>query len=296
MRGIRFFTILFGATISAQEGGIELFAGETIHRSGRRVSITEIYKKDVLHSGSREVGSSSRNRWTEKRTVLGFDYGLWPDLQVSILVPYVYRKLRVAGVRTKGDGLGDTALLVKKRVYKQDWRQGSLNVALVVGGELPTGETGETTRGVRNRPRAQPGNGAWNPFFALAANLGSGLARYDALLFYKVNTEGAQRVEDGDFFVASLNAAYRFLNVEYPGPTLGAGVGLKFQHRGRTEVAGVSVGNSGSDVFFFHAGISAHPRPNLDLTFGLDLPIAEDYNGTQLGREIQAALTFAIRF
>jgi Putative MetA-pathway of phenol degradation len=282
--------------MSAQEGGIELFAGETIYRSGRRVSITEIYTSDELHTGSREAGSRSLDQWTEKRTVLGFDYGLRPDLQVSILVPYVHRELRVAGARTKGDGLGDTVLLVKKRVYKRDWRQGSFNVALVVGGELPTGATGEMTRGVRNGPSAQPGNGAWNPFFALAANVDSGLARYDALLFYKVNTEGAQRVEEGDFFVASVNAAYRFINMEYPGPALGAGVGLSFQHRGRTEVAGASDANSGSDVLFFRAGISANPRPNLDLAFGLDLPIVEHYNGTQLGREIQATLTFAIRF
>ena len=84
--------------------------------------------------------------------------------------------------------------------------------------------------------------------------------------------------------------------MEYPGPTVGVGVGLKYQHRGRAELAGTVVGNSGSDVFFAHIGVMVHPRPDLDVAFAVDVPIHENYKGTQLGREILAAFSFAIRF
>jgi hypothetical protein len=296
MRGFTALVVLLGGSLCAQEGGIELFAAETIHRSGKRVSLTEIYKKDVLHSDSREVSTTSVDQWTEYRTVFGFDYGLKPDLQVSILVPYVVRELLVGGVRSEGEGFGDIAVIGKHRLYKKDWKQGSFNVSLIGGLELPTGETGETTGGVRNAPPAQPGTGAWNPFAGVGANVGSGRTRYDALVFYKANTEGSQNLENGDFFVASLSAGYRFISMEYPGPTVGVGVGLKYQHRGRAERAGTVEENSGSNVFFAHVGVMIHPRPDLDVAFAVDVPIHENYKGRQLGREILAAFSFAIRF
>ena len=286
----------FLSALAGQEGGIEVFAGETIFGSGMRASVTQISKRDVLHAGGREISTTAMDEWIEERSVLGFDYGLRPDLQLSILVPYVDRELRVAGMRFQESGFGDAAALAKYRLYKRDWHQGSLNIAFIAGAEAPTGKTDARTNGLLNPLRAQLGSGSWDPFAALSINLGTGVSRFDALFIYKDNQEGARRTAESDFFVAQLTAAHRFINEPYPGPTVGVAAGLAFQHRSRSEIAGVRVRNSGSDLVLLHLGLSVHPVPSVDLGVSVDVPVYDHYNGTQLGRELFVSVAFGYRF
>ena len=120
--------------------------------------------------------------------------------------------------------------------------------------------------------------------------------RYDGLVFYKFNTKGAQEFEDGDFLVASVTTGYRFYNAEYPGATIAARFGLQYRHNGRSEMRGVGLTNSGYDELWLQFGIGAHPRPDLDLSLSVDLPVYEYYNGQQLARDLQVSLKFGIRF
>ena len=60
---------------------------------GMRVSLTEIIKKDDhFQAGSQEVTPLLGQKWTEYRTVLGFDYGVRPDTTLTLLAPYVSRE------------------------------------------------------------------------------------------------------------------------------------------------------------------------------------------------------------
>lgn len=290
-------TLGLASVVSAQEGGIEVFAGETIFQGGYRVSLTEIAKRDrELFRGGSEAANPSGDEWTENRTVFGFDYGIKPDLQVSLLVPWVDRKLETGGVRSDVNALGDAAVLVKQRLYQNNWHLGSFNMAIAGGVELPTGEDDATTGGVRNPMRAQAGTGSWDSFLALSAVYETGRARVDGKVFYKANTAGAHHHEEGDGFTAQLTGAYRFYHAQYPGPTLGSGIGLKFQHFGRMQIDGVNQANSGGDVVFVHWSLSYHPIPRIDIAAHVDYPIYRHYNGTQLGRDLQLAVTFGIRF
>lgn len=283
--------------LAAQDGGIEVFAGETLFESGFRVSLTEIVRERTdMFRGSDTIGNPLNQSVEETRSVLGFDYGFDREATLSLLVPYVDRDVNLGGIRSSADGIGDAALLGKYRIHKDEGHAETFNVALVGGLELPTGATDETLNGLRLQPAAQVGKGALNPFLAIASTYGQGRARFDGVVFYKHNTEGAQNRQDGDFFSASLSAAYRFLHFKYPGPTFGAKLGLQYRHEARAHFNGAPLPNSGADELLLTPALSIHPVPAMDMVLGARIPIYQHYAGTQLGRDLDFIFAVGWRF
>jgi hypothetical protein len=289
------------ASARAQEGGIELFAGETLFSEGWRLSLSEIYKRnDRLFAGSNTVTDPMDRLLEEHRIVTGIDYGLRHDFTLSALVPTVYREMRIRGAGgstiSRSTGLGDIALLAKYRPFKTDWHRGSFNVAVIGGLELPTGSTSERDNGMRLGPTLQPGSGSWDPIVAVATTTGVDFWRFDTLLLYKANTEGSRDFAHGDFFSAELGAGYRFLHTQYPGPAASARVGVQYRHQEADEIDGTRQGSSGLDEITVRGGITVHPAPEWDIKLGIDVPVYHDVRGTQLVRDLRLALAFGIRF
>ena len=285
------------AESSAQEGGIEIFSGETLFEDGLRFSFTELYKpKKDLFRGSDEVGDPMGRSLKEFRSVLGVDYGIDRNATLSVLLPIVHRELETGGQRLSAAGLGDVALLGKYRVFYERGKASVLDVALVGGLEVPTGATDASENGTRLPTSVQVGKGAWSPFLATSLTAGFDRARIDATVFYKLNTEGAQQREDGNFFSATVSAAYRFVHYKYPGPTFGARLGLQWRHEGRAEVGGANAANSGADELLLNPAISIHPVPSMDLNIGARIPIYQHYNGEQLGRGLEFIFAMGFRF
>ncbi|KAA3611877.1 MAG: transporter [Planctomycetota bacterium] len=289
--------LVSGTALRAQEGGIEIFSGEMLFETGFRVSVTHLHKtKDDLFDGSSTITDPFARKLTEDRSVLGIDYGLDRDFGVSVLVPWVRRELESGGTKFNASGPGDLALLGKYRLLRHEGQASGYGVALVGGLEVPTGETDEVDQGLLLAPSLQPGTGAWNPFAAISGTYGVDRARFDATVFYKMNTEGAQQLESGDFLSVSVAAAYRFLHFKYPGPTFGARLGLQWRHEGRATSAGVRVANSGADELLLNPALSIHPIPSMDLNLGVRIPILQDYQGQQLGRGTDYFAAVGIRF
>ncbi|MCH2372649.1 MAG: transporter [Planctomycetes bacterium] len=285
----------------AQTGGIEVFAGETLFRRGWRISETYLYRREgTLYRGSNSVSDPQDRLFQEHRVVTGVDYGLLADLTVSGLLPVVHQELRIKNGSGRdyvdSFGLGDLALLLKYRYYKIDWEHSTFATAVVTGLEFPTGRTDEKEDGVRLPPRLQPGFGAWNPFAALATRLSLNRVRLDLNTFYKVNTEGSQNFEPGDFLSLSLNGKYRFWHTKYPGPTAGVLFGVQWRHQGRDKGDGRSLSDSGSDLILLSPGIGVHPIPNMDLSLSVDVPVYQNYNGEQLGWDVRTILALGFRF
>lgn len=232
----------------------------------------------------------------EQRAVLGIDHGLLPYLTLSALIPWVSKDLDSNAGGADSAGLGDVALLGKYRFYKTDWKRSAFHAAVIGGIETPTGVTNERSGGSRLPPGLQPGTGAWNPFVSLSANLDIDRYRFDAHAFYKLNTEGAQDHERGDFFSLTVDGAYRFLHTKYPGPTASGKLALQWRHEGRAELDGSSQTNSGSDELRMSTGLSWHPAPNIDITVSYEFPLYQDFNGEQLGQDFRTKTAIGIRF
>ncbi|MFT5081324.1 MAG: hypothetical protein ACI84E_001984, partial [Planctomycetota bacterium] len=208
----------------AQDGGIEIFAGETIFAEGTRVSLTHIVKtnKEGLLPRSSEV-----TRFTERRTVLGINHGIARDWSLSALVPFVEREEDSSGEDRSSSGPGDVSLILKNRFHIRDWPRSAWHSAWIAGIEIPTGETDAKDGGSRLPPSLQPGSGSLDAFVGLASTLDLDLWRYDAVALYKQNSEGSQDFEEGDRLTLSLSGKYRFLHEKYPGPSASTTLGLK---------------------------------------------------------------------
>lgn len=282
---------------TAQEGGIEVFAAETLFATGTRGSISHIFKrKGKLLQGSDSVPNTLDLRRDEHRIVAAVDHGIRPDLTISALFPFVTKELESNSGDLSGSGFGDLALLAKYRAYKQDWPRGAFHLSTIGGVEIPTGETDERDGGTRLPPELQAGLGSWNPFIGLSANLNLNRYRFDALALYKLNTEGAQDFEKGDFVSLQADAAYRFYQAKYPGPSASARLGLQWRHEGKSKLAGLTLADSGSEAFLLNAALGWHPAPNIDISLAIDLPLHEDLEGTQLGLDYRTFLALGIRF
>jgi hypothetical protein len=282
---------------TAQEGGIEVFAAETLFATGTRVSISHIFnRKGKLLQGSDSVPNTFDLRRDEHRIVAAVDHGIRPDLTLSALFPFVKKELESNAGDLSGSGFGDLALLAKYRAYKRDWPRGAFHLSTIGGVEIPTGETDVRDAGSRLPPQLQPGLGSWNPFLGLSANLNLNRYRFDALALYKLNTEGAQDFEKGDFVSLQAGAAYRFYQAKYPGPSASAKLGLQWRHEGQSKQAGLTLADSGSEELLLNAGLGWHPAPNIDFSLAIDLPLYEDLEGTQLGLDYRTFLALGIRF
>ena len=288
-------------TASAQSGGIEIFAGQTLFDQGVRISLSHLYeRKGSIYQGSTRKHNSADSLYEEHRAVAGVDYGLLPDLTLSALVPYVHIEQRTRGpsgtLRQRAHGLGDIAALAKYRIYKTDWEQSTFNLSILGGLEFPTGETDSRDAGMRLPATLQVGSGSWDPIMAVAATLSLGRWRYDANTLYKVNTEGAQKYREGDFFSVEFDAKYRFWHTAYPGPSAAAKIGIQWRHEQPDRRDGRHVDSTGSNQLALRPGLSFHPMPNLDVNISVDLPVYQHMGGTQLARDLRTFVAVGFRF
>jgi len=289
--------LLLASSVSAQSGGIETFAGETLFAEGTRVSLTSLVEqKDTLRSGTSSVKNPRNLSYTERREVLGIDHGLSRNLTFTLLVPRVSRRLSGRAGALRGEGLGDVAVMTKWRFLHHTQERGATHVSLVTGVETPTGETREHDGGVRLPPGLQPGSGSWDPFAAVVATASRGLWRFDASVFHKLNRTGDQRYDEGDLTVLEAAVAYRFLHEQYPGPSASARLGLQWRHQERDHAAGRKVLASGAEEYFLRSGISWHPAPAWDLSISYDVPLRQDVRATQLSTDSRLKLALGLRF
>ncbi len=285
------------APAMAQDGGIEIFAGETIFATGTRISITEIWKvKEGLISGSSEINDPLDRRHEDRRTVIGLNHGFARGWSFSALLPLVERSLDSTGGDLSNSRLGDLSLIIKNQFHVKNWVRSAWHSAWIFGVETPTGETGAKDGGVRLPTSLQAGSGSWDPFLGIATTLDLDLWRFDFVALFKENGEGSQSYEQADKLTLSLSGKYRFLHETYPGPSASATVGLKYSHSWHAEDHGVNVGNSGGDDLLLKLAMGWHPRPDLDLGISVDLPLHEDFNGQQLGLDNRLQVSLGWRF
>ena len=288
-------------SLGAQDGGIEIFAGETLFSQGTRVSLAHLYtQKTRLYDGSKRVSDPLDRKDIEHRTVLGLNYGLTSRITLAALLPYVDRRSTYVDqfglARAHGRGLGDVALIGKYRMYTQDWSQGSFNVAVIGGVETPTGDRKEHQDGRRVPADKQVGSGSWDPFGALAVTASQGRFRLDLVGFGKWNTEGAQSYDDSDVLSGTATLSYRFYHAKYPGPSHSVRLGAVWRHFTGAEENGHRVANKGGNQLLLRSGMTFHPSPEWDITFNVDVPLYQRYRGTQLGLDVRGSAAVGLRF
>jgi hypothetical protein len=293
---------LWAAPARAQTGGVDLFSAETLGQDLWRTSLSYVYTRSGhLYRGSHAVGDPRHQLAQEHLLVAGFDYGILPELTVSILVPLSRRELRFRppGRGTKRQrlvGPGDVSLLARYRVFKTDWKRSAAHIAVVGGVQLPTGIATEREDDVRLPRFVQTGRGTVNPILGLTANLSVDRLRFDARVAYRYQGRGPHDFDPGDRIAAEVDAAYRFLHTQYPGPAGSVKLGVLWTWEGHAKENGHRVRDTGFLRVELKPGLVLHPLPRLDLNLSANVPIYRHVRGFQLARDVRISLAFGIRF
>src|SRR5215510_6901181 len=155
---------------------------------------------------------------------ISFGYGLTADFTISARLPVVVRTdikeaahehdggVTTGAVDFLGDsaGIGDLTLLGQYRFYHN--RATRTELALLLGVKAPTGVTDRhTDTGELFDAEFQPGSGAWDGMFGLAASKRIGPWSFDANVLYVLTSEGTQSTDLGDRFLYNAAVSYRLM-------------------------------------------------------------------------------------
>lgn len=293
--------LLLGGPARGQEETLDVLDGETLYQDGWLLTVTsQIERREVLLEGDSSAKDPLHRRQTNSTVALAGHYGLRYDLQLSAIVPYVFRDLEqrdpTGPDHLRAEGLGDVATLVKWRYYRWDAPGEALNLSGIVGLEWPSGSDDERGGGERLPPELQPGSGSFDPMAGLAATYEPRRWRFNAFGLYKHNSRNNRGDRFGDEVFCEVAAGNRFWLKPYPGPFLRADVMFRYRNQQRAEQDNLGVRDTGGDLVTAGANLAFRPRPSLDFQLAVEVPVYERVNGTQLGQQISVSLAFGYRF
>jgi hypothetical protein len=221
---------------------------------------------------------------------LVLNWGFHRDFELTAMTSIDTSRLNLSSptsdLRVGGSGLGDSLILVKYRFLRRDSPRGTTQVSLMIGPKLPTGRTDlRDGSGARLPVSLQPGTGSVD-LFANFCGTYTGLLNVkrlvaDGTLGYLRRSEGAENTQLGNSLHGRLYLPYRPYESRSVGKEWWIGPELEWEHEGYMRISEVQQSNSGGDVLSLGAATYFSPHPGLELWFGVDLAVAQQWNGSQ---------------
>ena len=220
-------------------------------------------------------------------------YGALPKLSLITIVPVVDRSFdRTTGGQRLSEtdtGIGDVTLLAKYRFYKKDAFLKSRQFAVQFGLKLPTGDDdGRDAQGARLPQPVQLGTGAVDAPLTLTFTEVRNRLLFSGDVGYTLRTE-ANDFEFGDVFNYDLAVKFRFYPAKFvdSGPFKQHFVFLELNGRasGRARAGGAKLADSGGHELFVAPGLQLFLLENVLIEGGVQIPVLQDLNGTQLGTD-----------
>ena len=217
--------------------------------------------------------------------------GLRSRLSVVAVLPFVATRLSfpvgAAQPLTAGaGGIGDALFLTKWRFLKRDQPLGTFQLATELGVKVPTGAHDlEDTDGRLLPPALQRGSGSWDPMANLIMTYvpaaGRGRWAFTGDIGVRLTTE-SKGVEVGNQVGYDGMVKYRVHPVRHPGRDTFLLLEINGRWQDRARVGGGLTSDSGGHVVYLSPGIQFLVRRNLILEGGVQVPVMNDLNGTQL--------------
>lgn len=258
---------------------------------------------DISDAGLENLGAADENVHSVDRLLnltANLAYGITDDFTVGASLPYLERNnireahndMGTGEAEFAGDakGIGDLSLFGQYRFY----RNYNLDIAMLAGVKLPTGDTHEREfEGALFESEQQPGTGSVDPFFGLAMNHNWGRTGFSANILYTFTGEGSQQTELGDIFNYNLALGYRVYSPE------GAHDHHQHRHafkildyvdlalelngdvRDRVEINGADEKHSGGHILYVSPGIRIGLGHRWSLFSSAGIPVVNDHNGQQ---------------
>ena len=232
-------------------------------------------------------------------SVLG--YGVTREFVLFGVLPYLDKRLdmNMEGQRvTRSDeGFGDLTLIGRYTAYTSDAPGRTFRIAPFLGVKAPTGRDDARDGLGRLPPTVQLGTGSWDFLGGVVATYQTLDWQVDAQLAYKVNRE-ANGFRFGNVSGLDVSLQYRLWPQQ-----LGSGVPAflygvleaNFVHAEKNQVGGIRDPNSGGTTLFFSPGLQYVTKKWI-LEAGVQIPVAQDLNGTALKNDYILNAGFRINF
>lgn len=207
-------------------------------------------------------------------------YGLTKKVSLTLEIPQV---LDVAEAGDSDSGIGDLELRLKYQFYKRDFLGGQDKIAAILGVKFPTGDEDSTPR---------LGTGTTDYLFGLSYGRESRSWYGFTTLRYLLRGDDGQ-FEPGDRFFYDAAIGYRPWKREYLQWDFVALLEMNGEYDWRSELQGVTVGNSGGNtVWLGPTGLLSHR--NIMFKSGIQFPVYRDLNGNR--KEDRFRALFAIEY
>ena len=194
---------------------------------------------------------------------------------VGIIVPSIFKDVEQVGTMTSSSGLGDISLFAKYVVLQVDRHRETFRLAPKAVVKLPTADD-----------NASPALGSGSTDVSLGL-VGAWLKNRWGIYgegLYRITGEGNGR-QYGDAVVYNAALAYRLSPAvydQYPARQVNAFVELNGVWKGRDEVDGEGVSDSGGHTLFWAPGIQYIPLSRLLVEASLQVPLLRNLDGTQM--------------
>ncbi len=218
-------------------------------------------------------------------------YGITPRLTAFATLPVLaHRKVEASGeTLRKDEEVGDLRLLGRYTLFIDDYAPLSTRrVALLGGMKFPTGS--DTSGPDRF------GTPSFDPIVGGVATWAANRHELDVDALYTITTE-RHDFEAGDRFRYDLAYRYRLWPARFGRRTVALHglVELNGAWTGRSRDDGRTLRNSGGHVLFLSPGLQFVTR-RVILEASVQVPIAQDLNGSQLETDVIAVLSLRVPF
>ena len=205
---------------------------------------------------------------------------------LAIAISFLRVHLIMRGLRAC---LGDVTLFAKYRFYKKDAFLKSRQGALQFGLKLPSGvEDLKDDQANRLPQPLQLGSGSLDYRFILTFIEARNRLIFSGDLGYNFNTE-ANNFEFGDVFNYDFAAKFRFHPAKFTDSSSLKQHFVFLEINGivsqKSRVSGNRIGDSGGHQIFLAPGFQFFLFENFLFEAGVQIPVLQDLNGTQLGTD-----------
>ncbi len=196
-------------------------------------------------------------------------------------------------------GLGDTTLLVKRRFYVNNFQGGGIQLAVLGGVKLPTGDHDQRDdQGTLLPPGLQLGSGSVDVPLGLVFTAFKDRVGFNSSFLYQFNNE-SNGFRFGDETKVNLAFGYRLFPKQYKSfqdKVLNAYLEVNTVVSQRASLNDQDVPDSGGTLVFLTPGLQAVLNPRFLIETALQIPVVQELNGTQLAFAATANVGIRVLF
>ena len=269
------FVGVFAVTI-----GQPAFAHEPIFAPGAHTHSKGLQELSLTYERQRASGGGQKE--TEQELTLEDEYGLTANWTAKVDVPLVDKSVIGDG----STGIGDITLATKYRFLRNDLPGKQFSTSALFQIKLPTGDDDASPR---------LGSGSTDFVGGLLHGLESRRWYYNTDARFRLNTEGGGGLKKGNKVLLDLVGGVRPVLTGYKEPDTVLFFEINWEDAMRDSLNGTDVADTGGWQLFASPGIFWTYR-FFAVTGGVQIPIAENLNGTQPTSDYRFKLTTKYSF